>query len=347
MSSIKLYDDTAPARRRHGTTRYYTHLHNGRDTLTGEMNRLIDVHSHLWAEDWLPERWWESLVDIVVRENEKQGQDIARSTVYERYLPTYWDPDGEHLRERMAEVGIDYQVVFPIDWGLQLGEPETDIREVNQHFADLGADHDELITFATIDPRRNRAAEFLERALGEWGMSGLKLHPTAGFHLHDEETYRLLEVARDHDVPVLTDSGPISAPLYSKYSHPIHVDEVLVDFPDLDLIVAHMSLGWWRDLLAIADMKINTNLYIDISGWQDRAADHPTEFATAVRGFVDALGADRVHFGTDDPVFDPVHPKEEWVAHVEGLVERETEPQFTQSEVDTILGDGAATLLDC
>lgn len=310
------------------------------------MGDLIDVHSHLWAEDWLPERWWESLIDIIVRENEKRGNELARSTVRERYLPTYWDPDAAGLLDRMDEVGLDRQVVFPIDWGLHLGEPETPIEEVNRRVADVGAEHEELVTFATIDPRRDGAVEFIERALGEWGMSGLKLHPTAGFHLHDEETYRLLEVADDRDVPVLTDSGPISAPLYSKYSHPIHVDEVLVDFPDLDLVVAHMSLGWWRDLLAIADTKVNTNLHVDVSGWQDRAVEHPEEFATAVRGFVDALGADRVHFGTDDPVFDPVYPKEDWIATIEGLASRKVEPHFSEGEVSAILGGGAATLLD-
>ena len=310
------------------------------------MDELIDVHSHLWAEDWLPERWWESLIDVIVRENEKQGNELARSTVRERYLPTYWDPHAEDLLNRMDEVGLDRQVVFPIDWGLHLGEPETPIEEVNRHVAEIGAEHEGLVTFATIDPRRDGAVEFVERALGEWGMSGLKLHPTAGFHLHDEETYRLLEVADDRDVPVLTDSGPISAPLYSKYSQPIHVDEVLVDFPDLDLVAAHMSLGWWRDLLAIADMKVNTNLHVDVSGWQDRAVEHPEEFVTAVRGFVDALGADRVHFGTDDPVFDPVYPKEDWIATVESLASREAEPHFTEAEVSTVLGDGAAALLD-
>lgn len=310
------------------------------------MSQRIDIHSHLWAEDWLPERWWEGLVDTVVRENEKQGRDVSRSTVYDQYLPTYWDPEAEHLLERMDKAGIDRQVVFPIDWGVPLGDPETSIQEVNRHIADIGADHDELVTFATIDPRRDGAVEFLERALGEWGMEGLKLHPTAGFHLHDEATYRLLEVAADRDVPVLTDTGPVSAPLYSKYSRPIHLDEVLVNFPDIDLIAAHMSLGWWSDLLAIADMKVNTNLHVDVSGWQDRAPEHPDEFATAVRGFVDALGADRVHFGTDDPAFDPVYPKEDWIAHVEGLADRETDPTFSQSEIDAIMGVSAAALLD-
>lgn len=120
-------------------------------------------------------------------------------------------------------------------------------------------------------------------------MKGLKLHPTVGFHLHDDETYALLNIVAEYDMSVLTVSGPISAPLYSKYSHSLHLDKVLVDYPNLDIIVVHIPLGWWRDLHAIVDMKINTNLPVDISGWQDHAKKRLEEFAHAVRRFVDSL----------------------------------------------------------
>lgn len=311
------------------------------------MNTIIDVHSHLWAKDWLPTAYWESMVDVLVRASEKQGRSRSPTYVRENYLPTYWDPEGEKLLERIEEAGIDRQVIFSIDWGIPLGEPETPIEEVNERVASIQHENsDSVLAFAALDPRRDDAVEHLETALGDWDMRGLKLHPTGGFHLHDEATYELLEVAVSHDVPVLTDTGPISAPLYSKYSHPVELDEVLVDFPDLDLVAAHMSLGWWRDLLAIAEMKgNNTGLHVDISGWQDRAESDPEEFAEAVRGFVDALGADRVLFGTDDPVYDPTFPKEEWIETVRSLADREREPTFTDDEVSAILGAGSAALL--
>ncbi|MFB6169757.1 MAG: amidohydrolase family protein [Haloarculaceae archaeon] len=309
--------------------------------------QIVDVHSHWWAEEWLPEPYWDALVDIVCREHEKGGRDPDPDYVRENYLPSYWDPSGEHLLERMDEAGIDHQVVFGLDWGIPLGDPPLDIREYNRKVADLAADNPGRITgFVTVDPRRSFAVEHVEEAIEDWGMGGLKLHPTSGFHLHDAATYRLLDVAADNDVPVLTDSGPIAAPLYSKYSHPNHVDEVITDFPDLNLVVAHMSLGWWRQLLAIAETNINTNVHVDISGWQFRAEEHPDEFAEAVRRFVDALGADRVLWGTDDPVFDPAAPKEEWIAATRALADRETGATFTDEEVETILGGASAALLD-
>ncbi|MFP9191444.1 amidohydrolase family protein [Natrialbaceae archaeon A-CW1-1] len=311
------------------------------------MPPIIDIHSHLWAEDWLPPAFWDAFVDIAVRQNEKKGKTVDPDRIRKSYLPTYWDPTGEKLLTRMDEAGIDHQVVFGVDFGLALGEPETPIQEVNRAIADFSDDHPEKITaFATIDPRREGAVEHIDTALDEWGMSGLKLHPTAGFYLHDEETYEVLEVVHDHGKPVLTDTGPVFAPLYSKYSHPTNLDEVLSDFQDLDIIAAHMSFGWWRDLHAIADNKVNSGLHVDISGWQERVKHHPEEFQTALRWLMDAVGSDRIFFGTDDPAFDPVHSKEEWIETIRALSNRETEPTFTEEEIDLLLGGGAKSFLE-
>jgi hypothetical protein len=310
------------------------------------MSRVIDVHTHWWAEEWLPEQYWDALVDVIVHSRAKVGKAADPDYVRENYLPTYWDESGEELLTRMDEAGIDHQVVFGLDWGIPLGDPPLDVRAYNRKIAEFVDDHSDRLTgFVTVDPRREFAADLVAEALDDWGMAGLKLHPTSGFHLHDAETYRLLQLCADRDVPVLTDSGPISAPLYSKYSHPNHVDEVVTDFPDLDLIVAHMSLGWWRDLWAIAETNGNTSMRVDVSGWQGLAEDHPDEFAEAVRRFVDALGADRVHWGTDDPAFDAGYPKEEWIETTRSLADRDDEHALTDSEVERILGGASADLL--
>ena len=309
------------------------------------MARIIDVHSHLWAEDWLPTRFWDAFVEIAVRQNEKKGKRVDPERIRETYLPTYWDPTGEALLERMDEAGIAHQVVFGVDFGLALGEPPVPIQEVNREIAAIAeANPDRLSTLATIDPRRPGAAAHIDTALGDWGMDGVKLHPTAGFYHHDKETYRVLEVAQRHDVPVLTDTGPVFAPLYSKYSHPENLDEVLSDFPDLDIIAAHMSFEWWRDLHAVARSKVNARLHVDISGWQERCKEEPETFARAVRKLMDAVGSDRMHFGTDDPAFDPVHPKEEWIENVTALADRDTEPTFTDEEITALLGENTARL---
>ena len=57
------------------------------------------------------------------------------------------------------------------------------------------------------------------------------------------------------------------------------------------------------------------------------------------------VGSDRMLFGTDDPAFDPVHPKEEWLDNVRALADREVEPTFTVDEINRLLGQNALDLL--
>ena len=60
---------------------------------------------------------------------------------------------------------------------------------------------------------------------------------------------------------------------------------------------------------------------------------------------MDAVGSDRMHFGTDDPAFDPVHPKEEWIENVQSLADREGAPTFTKDEIEQLLGKNSDRLL--
>jgi hypothetical protein len=310
------------------------------------MGTIVDLHSHLWAEDWLPAAWWEMYADVIVRELEKRGRDVDHETVTETFLPTFWDPTGETLLGEMDRAGIDRQVVFAVDFGLALGEAPVPIEEVNRHIADFAASDDRVTAFVAIDPRREGAPEFVERAIEDWGMQGIKLHPATGFYPTDEAAYALYEIAREHDVPVLTHTGPIGQALRSKYTHPNRLDDVLCDFPDLDLVAAHMGLGWWRDLLAVAEMKGNTGLHVDVCSWQGHYERRPEEFVSALRQFIDVLGVDRVHFATDYPVFVRAAPVDEWLAEIRGLVDRTEPPTFTEAEIESVLGTGAEALFD-
>lgn len=58
-------------------------------------------------------------------------------------------------------------------------------------------------------------------------------------------------------------AGYVSNPKI-KYSHPIHIDEVATDLPDLKLIIAHMGNPWLIDCAEV--LYKNPNVYADISG---------------------------------------------------------------------------------
>jgi predicted TIM-barrel fold metal-dependent hydrolase len=263
-------------------------------TYPPEDQYVIDNHSHLLSDELLPKEVFET---GTVSEYEKQrieGKEPDRSLLDSAPDTSHLDPTGESHIEEMDEAGIDETIIFPVDFGYAEGmtEPSKSIREINQHYMDVIQKYpDRFEGYATVDPQREDATDIIKDALDTGVFSGIKLHPTTGFYLHDDDAYDILNIAVEYDVTVLTDAKPIRAPLKSKYIHPIHLDEVVSDFPDVTLIAAHAGMDWWEDLLAIARVNLNTGLHVDISSWQERAKENPEHFATVLRSFIDNIGA--------------------------------------------------------
>ena len=53
-----------------------------------------------------------------------------------------------------------------------------------------------------------------------------------------------------------------------KYSNPMYVDDVAVDFPDLKIVLAHPSFPWQDEAISVALHK--QQVYIDLSGWSPK-----------------------------------------------------------------------------
>jgi predicted TIM-barrel fold metal-dependent hydrolase len=49
-----------------------------------------------------------------------------------------------------------------------------------------------------------------------------------------------------------------------KYSHPLNVDELAVDHPDVKFVICHIGNPWIRDCMEV--VYKNANVYTDISG---------------------------------------------------------------------------------
>lgn len=301
---------------------------------------IIDIHCHIWTKEWLPKKFVKGLARLL-----SPILGMSEERVEKEFLPTYWDPTGEKLLQRMNEAGIDKAVVLPLDFGLAIGEPEISIEEQNRAYAQISSKFpDRLIAFASIDPRRPNAPDFLKKSVEEWGLKGLKIHPTAGFYPNEKITYTLLEKAAQYKLPVITHTGPVPPPLRSKYAQPIHLDDVLVDFPELKVNAAHLGFGWWPELVSLA--AVNFNLYLDFAGWQPAAAHNFNNFCQILRSVLNGVGPNKLHFGTDGPVFHPLVPDKEFIQMIRGLPQKAPDGiRFTQEEIDAILGGNARKFL--
>jgi len=225
-------------------------------------------------------------------------------------------------------------VIFTVDTYTVSGD---DPLPSNEEIAELAAEHtDTVIPFASVDPGRGKAGvKMLHRLVGEHAMRGLKLHPNAQeFYPNDRRVYPLYAAAEELQVPVLIHSGhtgvgagePGGGGVRLKYSNPMLVDDVAVDFPELTIILAHPSFPWQDEALSVARHK--PKVHIDLSGWS------PKYFPPSLVQHANSVLQDKVLFGSDYPLITP----DRWLADFATL-------DIKPAVVPKILKDNAARLL--
>ncbi|MBI4772697.1 MAG: amidohydrolase family protein [Deltaproteobacteria bacterium] len=304
---------------------------------------VIDVHYHPLTEGWLSEGWWKTISAVYIQALKARGMDMSEEAVRGAVLATFWDPDGSKLVAEMDDAGIDKTVILPMDLAYAYGEPPIPVEEQNKAFARMQEAYpDRIIAFAGVDPRRPDAVGIVERAIGEWGLKGVKIHPGAGFYPDEGAAHRFLGKVCELGAPVLTHTGVWLGK--SKPCDPIRLDEPLLDFPDLKIITAHLGRGFERQLCELGVYR--PNLATDFSGWQLAARGHYTAFCTALRNALDCFGSGRVFFGTDGPFLRPAMPNKVFVQIIRELPQKAPEGiSFTDAEVEAMLGGAAAKWL--
>lgn len=97
-------------------------------------------------------------------------------------------------------------------------------------------------------------------------IKGLKIYPGYEyFYPADRKFAPAYELAEEFDVPVMIHTGDTYAPRGKvKYSHPLHVDDVAVDFPRVNFLICHLGNPWFRDCMEL--VYKDANVYTDISG---------------------------------------------------------------------------------
>jgi len=119
------------------------------------------------------------------------------------------------------------------------------------------------IGWATFGPAD---VEELRSLLEAGAIKGLKLYPGyEPFYPADPKLEPAYRLAEEFNVPVMIHTGDTYAPTGKvKYSHPLHVDEVAVDFPKVKFLICHLGNPWFRDCMEV--VYKNDNVYTDISG---------------------------------------------------------------------------------
>ena len=217
---------------------------------------------------------------------------------------------AEYYRERNMAA-----VVFGVD---NIRSSRNDQQPSNEEIAELAAEHrDVLIPFASVDPARGAdGVARAKRLITEYGVRGFKFHPNAQeFYPNAREVYPLYEVIAEHGCIALFHTGHTGVGagtrggggIRLKYSNPMFLDDVAVDFPDMPIIMAHPSFPWQEEALSVALHK--PQVYIDLSGWS------PKYFSPLLVQYANTLLKRKVLFGSDYPVITP----DRWLADFEKI----------------------------
>jgi hypothetical protein len=210
----------------------------------------------------------------------------------------------------------------------------------NEEIAELAAEHaDVVIPFASIDPHSGAAGVQRVRDLVEHhGIRGFKFHPNEqAFFPNDPELYPLYRAIAQTGVPVVFHSGhtgvgagrPGGGGVRLKYSNPMFVDDVAVDFPEMPIVLAHPSFPWQDEAISVALHK--PTVHIDLSGWS------PKYFPANLVQYSNTLLKERVLFGSDYPVITP----DRWLADFERLdIKPEVRPLILKENAVRLLGLG-------
>jgi uncharacterized protein len=187
---------------------------------------------------------------------------------------------GADLVAKLDAAGVDKAVMFPFVEGNFTNDP---IKEAFDEYPDR------LIPFCAVNPWVDGAAAEVRRCVSEWSFKGLKLHPTInGFHLSDRMLVNpLFEVAEEFGIPVIVHGAS------DLLNCPAEFAIMAERFPRVNLLMAHMGFFWLVGQ-AVEFAGKYPNLYLETS----RAPIF--EIQTAVN----ALGPDKVIWGTDSPFVD-------------------------------------------
>jgi predicted TIM-barrel fold metal-dependent hydrolase len=276
----------------------------------------IDVHVHIWEQQAPRDERAEAVLDAA---RELFKTEVPAPTVAET---------ADYYRSRKMAC-----VVLNVDAETATGERGVTAREV---LAAAEQHSDVFIPFASIDPWKGRVAvEEAERLIAD-GVRGFKFHPPVqAFYPNDRRFYPLYETIAAARLPALFHTGqtaigatlPGGGGIRLKYANPIYLDDVAADFPDMPVVMAHPSVPWQDEALAVALHK--RQVYIDLSGWS------PKYFPPQLVQYANTLLRDKVLFGSDFPLLTP----DRWLADFERAPFRdEVRPLILRENAMRLLG---------
>ena len=278
---------------------------------------IIDMHSHAWQfPEHFDERFRQQARDVA-----RADRDLDLSVTYEAYRAGAQTTDKTVVfggKARLSGVWVD-----------------------DAYVADYVATHpDRLIGFLSVDPTQDGWQDEMRYGHQELGLKGIKLLSMyAGFYPHDPLLEPLWPYASENHLPVLLHTGttfvaqaPIDCTL------PRHLDPVATKYPDVKIVMAHLSHPYEGECVAV--IRKHPNVYTDVSALHYR----PFQFYNSLM-LVQEYGVwHKLLFGSDYP-FTTIDASIAGIRSLNDMLEGTALPRLDSDEIEALIHRDSLSLL--
>jgi predicted TIM-barrel fold metal-dependent hydrolase len=146
----------------------------------------------------------------------------------------------------------------------------------------------------------------LEMRIREGIVRGIKLYPGYdNYPINDPSLETVFRIAEKHDVPVMIHTGDTYAKTAKvRMAHPLLVDDVAVDYPEVKFVMCHLGNPWFQDAAEV--LYKNDNVYADISGLTlgEFTYDFERYVAMRLKDMITYMGdpGEQIMYGSDWPL---------------------------------------------
>jgi uncharacterized protein len=173
-------------------------------------------------------------------------------------------PTTENVKDlfaKMDEIGVSHAVVIT-SYKVDMDRPSV------EEITEVLANEPRITLVEGLRWRGDLRTDLftLEERIRDGVVKGIKLYPGYDHYpINDPSLETVFRIAAKHQVPVMIHTGDTySKTAKVRMAHPLLVDDVAVDYPDVKFVMCHLGNPWFQDAAEV--LYKNDNVYADISG---------------------------------------------------------------------------------
>jgi predicted TIM-barrel fold metal-dependent hydrolase len=175
-----------------------------------------------------------------------------------------------------------------------------DIVKKNNYIDKIG-----VVAGFTIDNHTHEDLKNYKQWLKDDIIKGIKLYCGYEHYYPYDERYQVVyDMCIEFGCPIMIHTGDVfSQRAKVKYSHPLNIDDIAVDNPELKIVMCHIGNPWITDCQEI--LYKNKNVYADISGLivGDFTISGRTHYANKIKEILNYVDdPHRLLYGSDWPI---------------------------------------------